>query len=115
MSTSKIPQPGTGAGIGECGRLWATLTTEYIPNLRIEMRIHHDSAGGTYLLYEVVDDSLIVEDGRQLVNVWATKEFHNQLYLISISQLFDLLIMAYREIDGYFSIGSAHAPTLRPR
>lgn len=115
MSTSKISQPGTGAGIGECGRLWATLTTEYIPNLRVEMRIHHDPAGGTYLLYEVVDDSAIEWEGDPLVNVWATKEFHNQLYLISISQLFDLLISAYRKIDAYFSIGATEAPTLRRR
>lgn len=115
MSTSNFPRPGTGAGIGDCGRLWATLTTEYIPKLRIEMRIHHDPAGDTYLLYEVVDDSVISEGGEQLVNVWATKEFHNQLYLISISQLFDLLIQAYRQIDGYFSLGAVNAPTLRRR
>lgn len=115
MSISKNLGPGTGAGIADCGRLWATLTTEYIPNLRVEMRLHQGPAGDTYLLYEVVDDSIIQLDGELLVNVWATKEFHNQLYLISISQLFDLLISAYRKIDAYFRIGATEAPTRRER
>jgi hypothetical protein len=115
MSTIKPAHKAGGASADDCARLWATLTTEYIPSLRVEMRVHQDPSAGAYLLFEVVDDSAQDDGGSPLVNIWATREFHNQLYLISMAQLFDLLISAYRQIDGYFTIGSPYAPTLRRR
>lgn len=69
--------------------------------------------GVSYLVVEVVDDSCISIDGEACVNLWASKEFRNGLYLISVNQLFDLLIKAYRAIEAYFSFGSTNAPTLR--
>ena len=52
-------------------------------------------------------------DGSLLVNVWAVRDFHNPLHLISSIALFDLLIDSYRAIDRYFELGEAAAPARR--
>lgn len=113
MSTIKTGKIPTSATTADCARLWSTLTTEYITQLRIEVRIVVDPNGETWLSVEVIDDSLASIDGAACVNVWASREFRNGLYLISVSQLFDLLIDAYRKIDAFFSLGAPSAPTLR--
>lgn len=113
MSTTERTKIPTNATAADCARLWSTLTTEYIPRLRLEVRMVTDPGGDSWLSVEVVDDSLVTIDGAECVNLWACREFRNGLYLISVSQLFDLLIEAYRRIDGFFSYGTPHAPTLR--
>jgi len=106
----KIPTTATAA---DCGRLWTTLQKEFISDLRIEMRIFRSAADLTYLSLEVVDDSLETLEGSPLVNVWASKEFANPLYLITAGQLFDLLISAYEAIGAYFKNGTPSAPARR--
>jgi hypothetical protein len=113
MSTSRNGSVPKGATAADCARLWTTLTTEYIPKLRLEIRMVTNDLGENWLSLEVVDDSLVTIDGGECVNIWASKEFRSELYLISVGQLFDLLITAYRKIDGFFSDGTPHAPTLR--
>lgn len=113
MSTTDHPQVLRSATAADCARLWATLTTDYIPALRLEIRMVTNPAGDSFLSIEVVDDSVISIDGHPCVNIWSSKEFRNGLYLISVNQLFDLLIHAYRAIELFFSTGSANAPTLR--
>lgn len=108
----KIPTTATAA---DCGRLWHTLTQEFISDLRVELRIFRSPADLTYLTLEVVDDSLETLDGSPLVNIWASKEFQNPLYLISAGQLFDLLISAYDSIEAYFKNGTPSAPARRRR
>jgi hypothetical protein len=115
MSISNPGRVATGATADDCARLWSTLTTEYTPDLRVEIRPLQRENGSGYLVVEVCNDSAIVSCGSQLVNVWASREFSNQLYLISVGQLFDLLIVAYRKIDDYFSSGYPSAPTRRTR
>lgn len=113
MSTTKKGEWQGTATADDCARLWTTLTTEYIPALRLEIRMVTDPAGASWLSIEVVDDSLVTIDGGECVNLWASAEYRNGLYLISVAQLFDLLIKAYRKIDGFFSYGTPSAPTLR--
>jgi hypothetical protein len=113
MSTTQDGRVPTSATAGDCVRLWTYLTTDFIPALRMEVRMVTDPRGDAWLSVEVVDDSAQDDRGEQLVNVWASREFRNGLYLISVSQLFDLLIEAHRKIDGFFSKGSPFAPTLR--
>jgi len=113
MSTSKHIDGGRSATAADCARLWNTLRSEYIPGLRIEAGIVAAPDGLTYLTMEVVDDSAVTDGGHEWVNVWAYRPYANQLYLISIGQLFDLLIEAHGRIEQYFSIGSPAAPTLR--
>jgi hypothetical protein len=113
MSISKEEKVRIGVTASDCARLWSTLTTDYIPALRLELRMVTNPNGDSYLSVEVVDDSLVTLDGAECVNVWASREYRNALYLISIAQLFDLLIEAYHRIDGFFSLGTPSAPTLR--
>lgn len=113
MSTSHQEKARIGVTVADCARLWSTLTTEYIPALRLELRMVTTPNGDSYLSVEVVDDSLVTLDGHECVNIWGSREFRNQLYLISIAQLFDLLIESHRRIDGFFSEGTPSAPTLR--
>jgi len=113
MSTTMnhdLPRSATAA---DCVRLWTYLTTDYIPRLRLEVRMVTNAAGDSWMTVEVVDDSLVREDGAEMINVWASREFRNPLYLISVSQLFDLLIEAHKKMELFFSIGTPHAPTLR--
>lgn len=62
---------------------------------------------------ELIDDSAVSVDGREMVNVWSTKTFGNQLHLISEAQLYDLLIVGYRQIERFFEHGEAFAPSRR--
>jgi len=73
------------------------------------------AAAVTYISIEVVDDSLESLNGSPLVNIWASREYVNPLYLISRDQLFGLLIDAHRTIEGYFRDGTPSAPTRRPK
>ena len=113
MSTSvngKLPINATAV---DCARLWSYLTTDFIPALRLEIRMVTNPNGESWLSVEVVDDSLVTLDGAECVNIWASKEFRSGLYLISVDQLFDLLIHAHKQIDGFFRVGTPSAPTLR--
>jgi len=113
MSISKNGDAGRSATAADCARLWETLRSEYIPGLRIEAGIITVPEGPTYITMEVVDDALESIDGAACVHVWAYRPYANQLYLISVGQLFDLLIEAHGKIEQFFSIGSPAAPTLR--
>ena len=115
MSTTARGRVPAGATAADCGRLWLTLTQEYIPQLRLEIRVVTAPPELSYLVVEVVDDSVISVDGVGQVNLWARREFRSELYLISVDQLFGLLIDAHKQIDQYFRFGSTHAPALRPR
>lgn len=115
MSTSHLVGSDRGANAADCARLWNTLTTEFIPGLLFVIKpVTKDKETG-YIEIAVVDQSVHQIDGEALENVWAVKEFHNQLHLISVGQLFDLLITAYRTIDRYFELGEAAAPLRRVR
>lgn len=115
MSGSGLREMPVNATLADCARLWSTLTTEYIPHLRIEWRILENPNGVVVLKVEVVDDSLESLDGWPLVNVWSSKQFQSGLHLISYGQLFDLLITAYHHIDAFFRNGSPSAPARRRR
>jgi hypothetical protein len=115
MSGSRQVGTERGASAADCARLWQTLTSELITELRFEInpRLKDDQTG--YIEVAVVSDSLIPVDGAVSEYVWASKEFHNPLHLISCGQLFDLLIVAYRTIDRFFEVGDAAAPPRRKR
>lgn len=113
MSTSGLREGPVNATLADCARLWKTLRSEYIRDLRIEWRIEEIEAAGVYMSVEVVSDSVVDDAGSPLVNIWSSKEFRSGLYLISYAQLFDLLIHAHRAIDRYFTTGTPSAPTLR--
>jgi len=110
MSGLKPHAVGPLATLDDCARLWTTLTTDFIPGIRIEMIPHQDPSGRPYVAVELVDYSDVhtLPDGPR--SVWARREFGSPLYLISHTQLFDLLISGYRVMDEYFTTGKDNRP-----
>jgi hypothetical protein len=88
-----------------------TLTTDFIPGLRVEMTPHHAPEGLAYITVEVVDYSTLGQRGPIDRSVWARKRFASPLYLISHTQLFDLLITSYRVMEEYFATGKDNRPS----
>jgi hypothetical protein len=103
----------TGATAGDCGRLWLTLTKEYIPDLRMLIVPVSELGEPTGIQIEVVSSGIRQKDGTPTEYVWASASFFNQLHLISSGSLFELLISAHRKIDDFFTHGDAFAPVRR--
>lgn len=108
-SKPNIPA-GAVATLADINRLWDTLTTEYIPGLKIEIKPMRSKEGFDFVLVELVDYAMGSEFDMPTRSVWARKEFRSPLYLISHTQLFDLLISGYRTIDELFSTGKDNRP-----
>ena len=102
---------GGTATLADCARLWSTLTTDYIPGLRVEITPHHRPDGEPYVVVELVDYSTLKEGLPAERSVWSRREFFSPLYLISHTQLFDLLIVGYRVIEAYFGSGVDNRPS----
>lgn len=114
-SSSNSHLPAQGPGPSDCWRLMRSLQREYIPGLRVEVSWYEIGRDLHGMKVELLDDSAMTLDGQQLVNVWSTKTFGNQLHLISEAQLYDLLIVGYRQIEKYFEHGEAFAPARRAK
>lgn len=111
MSTSNQLAHATNATLDDCVRLWMTLTTDYIPGLKIEMIPGINPQGAKVVTLELVDYARIDESGTLERSIWSRKQFFSPLYLISHTQLFDLLIVGYRTIDQLFSLGKDNRPS----
>lgn len=111
MSTSRQLAHATNATLDDCVRLWSTLVDEYIPGLKIEMIPGKNPDGASVVVLELVDYSSLVENQQLHRSVWSRKQFFSPLYLISHTQLFDLLIVGYRVIDEYFRTGKDKRPS----
>lgn len=110
MSTSLNLAHATNATLDDCVRLWTTLTDDYIPGLKIELIPGKNDQGAVNVVAELVDYAQLDSDGPPDRSVWARKQFFSPLYLISHTQLFDLLIVGYRVIDEYFRTGNDRRP-----
>jgi len=113
MSGTKFSQVNRNATTDDCGRLWRTLTHEYIPGLCIRVVIIEDDQVGTAVRMECYDHGPKDAEGNYYDNIWAKSTFFNELHLISSSRLFDLLIVAYRRIEDFFAYGERYAPERR--
>ena len=102
---------GGTATLADCARLWATLTGDYIPGLKIELSVTHGDRDEPRVLLELVDYSSEHYPENMQRSVWSRREFFSPLYLISHTQLFDLLIVGYRVIDTYFATGKDNRPS----
>jgi len=111
MSGVKHLPQGASATLDDCARLWNTLTTDYIPALKVELFVRQRPNGEAYIAVELVDYSTLQSATGIQRSVWSTKEFFSPLYLISHTQLFDLLIKGYRVIDTYFATGKDNRPS----
>lgn len=112
MKSSKLNLPVDAlATLADINRLWSTLTIEYIPGLRIELIPVGGPDGHGYIVAELVDYGGVKHPVLPERSVWARRRFQSPLYLISHTQLFDLLISGYRVIDAYFDTGVDNRPS----
>ena len=91
----------------------ATIQKDFIPGVWVQLGWYEFGNGLHGMKVELVDDSAVTISGERVLNVWATKTFGNQLHLISEAQLYDLLIVGYRQMEKYFEHGEASAPARR--
>lgn len=110
MSISNRLQPPTNATLDDCVRLWTTLTSDYIPDLRIEMIPGSMPEQLNHIRIELVDYATLAEGQPPHRSLWSRKVYVSPLYLISYNQLFDLLITGYRVIDEFFRTGKDNRP-----
>lgn len=115
MSGSKVATGDRGANAADCARLWSTLTSEMIADAQMVIIPEVDQNGDSLIAIEVITPCLHQVNGEEQVYVFSRREFRNQLHLISVGQLFDLLITAYRVADRFFEHGDAAAPPRRKR
>ena len=111
MSTSPAMRPGRSATADDCARLWIYLTDQFIPKLQLEIDIVSNGRPNTIIRISVVDYARVTDGADLHKSTWATRDFSNPLYLISISQLFDLLILAHNNISAFFTTGVDNRPS----
>ena len=101
------------AGPDDVARLWETIQNEFPWQVRIEIlprQVERSSACVAVQLVSPLDSEGTAVEGCE---VWATKDFYSPLYLISWNQLFDLLIVGYRNLSA--RLGDGDQLTLNPR
>lgn len=113
MSNAVAHLPAEGPTQDDCGRLLLHLRSDYIPHLRLEVGFYEIGKAGRGIKLEVLDDGLSGVDGRDIVNVWAKKTLGNRMAYVSMAEIYDLLMTAYRTIDRFFEEGEAFAPERR--
>jgi len=112
--SNAIPHlPAEGPTQDDCGRLLLHLQHDYIRYLRLEVSFYDMGKAGRGLKLEVLDDGMAGSDGQDMANVWAVKTIGQRIANISMAEIYDLLMIAYRQIDRYFELGEAFAPTRR--
>lgn len=110
MSGYPIETRAQTATLEDCERLFRTLRDDYIPGLKIEMRVELIDPRIATLVLELVDYSTITIPELGPRSVWAVRRFRNGLHLITCGALFDLLIVGYRVIDAFFTTGVDNRP-----
>lgn len=92
----RLPQ---SAGPSDVARLWETIQDEFPWQIRIEIlprQVDRSSGCVAVQLVSPLESQGTAVEGCE---VWATRDFYSPLYLISWNQLFDLLIVGYRNLD----------------
>lgn len=111
MSGTDRTYPARSATIDDCVRIWSHLTSDYIPALKLEVSIIDGPIKQAGIRVMVCDYSTVEVNGDSGRSVWAYRDFFSPLYLISISQLFDLLISAHAVIFEFFTTGTDRRPS----
>lgn len=99
MSRSGPSLPAQGPVLGDVARLWTHLTTEWVSDLEIRLEPGQHSDGTPYI--ELILCSWRFEDDtpNQVLRAWSRRRFSGVDYRGSYNQLYDLLIVGFREIE----------------
>lgn len=90
-----------GPTLDDCQKLWDTLTTEFVTDLGIRVMFQAAKLPAYRACIVVWSPGLDPDTGGPRDHIWATKDIQKSLDGITMAQLYDLLILAYREIQGH--------------
>lgn len=91
-----------GPGLDDCQKLWDTLVTEYVTDLGIRIMFQAAKMPAYRACIVVWSPGLDPETGEPRDHIWATTDLPKAYIGLSYVQLYDSLIHAYREIQGFF-------------
>jgi len=100
-STSKNGYGARGPTLGDCQRLWDTLVTEYVTDLKLAFEFQEAKMPSYIARIVCWSPGLDPETGGPRDHIWATKEISQGYEAITYIQLYDLLINAYRKITDH--------------
>jgi len=90
-----------GPQLDDCQRLWDTLVTEFVTDLGIRVIFQAAKLPAYRACIEVWSPGLDPDTGGPRDHIWSTKELPRGYTGITYAQLYDSLILAYREIQGH--------------
>jgi len=90
-----------GPTLGDCQRLWDTLVTEYVTDLKLAFEFQEAKMPSYIARIVCWSPGLDPETGGPRDHIWATKEISQGYEAITYIQLYDLLINAYRKITDH--------------
>lgn len=100
-----------GPALGDCQRLWDTLVTEYVTDLKLSFELQTAKEPQYAARMVCWSPGLDPETGGERPHIWATKEISMGYEAITYIQLYDLLIQAYRQIESHLG---GQVPLLLP-
>lgn len=90
-----------GPTMQDCQRLWDTLVTEFVTDLGMRVLWQAAKMPNYRACIQVWSPGLDPKTGGENDHIWAIKEIANGYEAITYAQLYDLLIQAYRVIEGH--------------
>ena len=98
-----------GPTLGDCQRLWDTLVTEHVTDLKLAFEFQEAKMPSYIARIVCWSPGLDPETGGARDHIWATKEISQGYEAITYVQLYDLLINAYRKITDHLG-GQSELP-----
>lgn len=93
------PRPPAGATLADVVRLAGTLRGEMGRRIRVEVDFSHPEVEIPSAIVQIIEDREIDQSGHWVPHVWAQRIITSHAYSISFNTLFDLLIVAYKEVE----------------
>jgi hypothetical protein len=109
---SKPPFNGSaysGPDLEDCIRLWTTIVKELVTDAEVQLQLplFQDRAFRPRLV--LLSPGFDPETGGKRWHIWATKDLQAGYEAITYRQLYDLLIIAYREMESHLG-GQSRLP-----
>ena len=92
-----------GPTVSDVARLWMTIQHDLVSDAFIKIRPAIHESVGARLHVQVVSVRFDDDHAEGYPHVWASKSFTDNGYYITWGQLFELLILAYREMERVLS------------
>lgn len=91
----------SGPDLEDCIRLWTTIVTEYITDMEVQLQLPLERNRSFRPRLITVSPGLDPETGGVRWRTWATKDLQAGYEAITYRQLYDLLIVTYREVESF--------------